>query len=269
MSALHRDAVVPILSLRSTGRPVKIARLLSAVAAAFLLASPASADPLAPCARETFEGARYTVCTVALDTHAVRLFATDESGAALGGFARLPERIAAGPLVFAMNAGMFDDSLAPIGLYVEDGEELRALNTRDGSGNFHLKPNGVFLVDAEGARVMTSEAYARAGLSPEIATQSGPMLVIDGRLHPRFIEGSPSRKRRNGVGVAADGRIVFAISDGNVNFHEFGRLFRDALGVPNALFLDGGSVPSLFAPHLRRADGWRPLGPMLAVYARD
>ncbi len=93
--------------------------------------------------------------------------------------------------------------------------------------------------------------------------------MIDGRLHPRFIEGSSSTKRRNGVGVGADGRIHFAISDEPVSFHHFARLFRDHLGVDDALFLDGGSVPSLYAPHLGRSDGWRLLGPMIAAYSRE
>ena len=34
-----------------------------------------------------------------------------------------------------------------------------------------------------------------------------------------------------------------------VNFHDFGRLFRDRLGVPNALYLDG-KVSRLHAPPL-------------------
>lgn len=239
--------------------------LLTLLAAPFAHALP---DPETPCERVDFDGARFTVCSVDLATHVLRLFAADESGQPLGGFARLPESVGDAPLVFAMNAGMFDEGLEPIGLYVEDGVERAALNTNEGRGNFHLLPNGVFLVDDGVARVMTTRDFARARLSPELATQSGPMLVIDGALHPRFIPNSPSVKRRNGVGVGADGRVVFAISDGPVSFHHFARLFRDELGVYDALFLDGGSVPALYAPHLRRADGWRPLGPMIAAYVK-
>jgi len=46
------------------------------------------------------------------------------------------------------------------------------------------------------------------------------------------------------------------------------RLFRDRLKCDNALFLDGGSVPSLYAPELRRNGNLLPLGPMIAVYER-
>jgi uncharacterized protein YigE (DUF2233 family) len=95
-----------------------------------------------------------------------------------------------------------------------------------------------------------------------------PMLVIDGRLHPRFDRRSTSLKARNGVGVPADGKVIFAISQGEVSFDAFARLFRDGLNCPNALFLDGGSAPSLYAPSLNRHGNIVSLGPMLAVFER-
>ena len=90
------------------------------------------------------------------------------------------------------------------------------------------------------------------------ATQSGPMLVIDGALHPRFLPGSDSLKVRNGVGVSADGRVHFAISEGRVRFHDFGTLFRDVLDAPDALFLDG--TISAFQAGPRRRATFMPLG---------
>ena len=96
------------------------------------------------------------------------------------------------------------------------------------------------------------------------ASQSGPMLVIDGALHPRFIPNSDSLNIRNGVGVTADGLLVAAISNRRVNFHRFARLFRDVLKTPNALFLDG-TVSRLYAPGLKRQDLGFPMGPMLGV----
>jgi uncharacterized protein YigE (DUF2233 family) len=95
------------------------------------------------------------------------------------------------------------------------------------------------------------------------------MLVIDGRLHPRFDRASTSLKARNGVGVRADGKVMFAISQGEVSFDAFARLFRDGLNCPNALFLDGGSASSLYAPSLNRhGNATVSLGPMLAVFER-
>jgi len=100
----------------------------------------------------------------------------------------------------------------------------------------------------------------------DLATQSGPMLVIDGRLHPRFARRDTLLKTRNGVGVRADGKVIFVISQEGVSFDAFARLFRDGLKCPNALFLDGGSASSLYAPTLNHAGNIVPLGPMLAVF---
>ncbi|MEL7453414.1 MAG: phosphodiester glycosidase family protein, partial [Pseudomonadota bacterium] len=106
---------------------------------------------------------------------------------------------------------------------------------------------------------------AGARLSPDFATQSGPMLVIDGALHPAFNVDGPSKKRRNGVGISADGETkIFAISEEPVNFHTFATLFRDKLQAPNALFLDG-TVSKLYAPELERDDIGLPMGPIIAV----
>ena len=164
-----------------------------------------------------------------------------------------------------MNAGMFDENQRPIGLYVEDGKQAKKLNRRNGAGNFHLKPNGVFyIVDGKPA-VLDSESYARSGIKPQFASQSGPMLVINGEIHPKFSATGTSRKIRNGVGINADGNAVFAISDTAVTFHEFASLFRDQLMCRNALFFDG-SVSGLYAPELGRNDGFLPLGPMVGAY---
>jgi uncharacterized protein YigE (DUF2233 family) len=95
------------------------------------------------------------------------------------------------------------------------------------------------------------------------------MLVIDGRSHPRFDRRSTSLKRRTGVGVCADGKVIFVISQEAVSFDAFARLFRDGLKCPNALFLDGGSASSLYAPTLNYPSNLVPLGPMLAVFEKD
>ena len=167
-------------------------------------------------------------------------------------------------LLFAMNAGMYGEDLKPIGLYVEDGRRLKKANRRDGPGNFHLKPNGVFFIDGDKGGVMETEAYLASGLQPRYASQSGPMLVIDGKIHPKFSVDGTSYQRRNGVGSPDPHTLVFAISEGAVNFHSFARLFRDHLGCPNALFLDG-SISSLHAAELSRSDGFFDLGPIVAL----
>jgi uncharacterized protein YigE (DUF2233 family) len=94
------------------------------------------------------------------------------------------------------------------------------------------------------------------------------MLVIDGKLHPRFIRYGASRKRRGGVGARDNHTVVFAVSDSEVSFQEFGRLFRDDLKCRNALFLDGGSVPSLYVPAMKAGANFLRIGPMIGAFAR-
>ena len=170
-------------------------------------------------------------------------------------------------LTFAMNAGMYREDYSPVGLYVAGGKELRPLNLANGRGNFCLKPNGVFAVTKSGARIVESSQYPTIKAATTLATQSGPMLVINGRLHPKFSSKSQSRLFRNGVGVVSAQKVVFAITEDAVNFHEFATFFRDRLKCRNALYLDG-SISSLYAPSLKRDDRFSALGPMLGVTAK-
>jgi uncharacterized protein YigE (DUF2233 family) len=165
-----------------------------------------------------------------------------------------------------MNAGMYDEEGKPIGLFVRNGREEKRLNLREGAGNFHLMPNGVFAVDAEGRVWVTpSNKFRKEVAAPAWATQSGPMLVIGGKLHPKFDENGESQLVRNGVGVCDLRTAYFAISEDIVSFGRFARFFRDALGCPNALYLDG-SVSSLWDPGAQRQDAYSELGPMIAVF---
>ena len=117
--------------------------------------------------------------------------------------------------------------------------------------------------------VAETGAFLKQRPQADLATQSGPMLVINGRLHPRFDRRSTSLKARNGVGVRADGKVIIVLSQGEVSFDAFARLFRDGLNCPNALFLDGGSAASLYAPSLNSHGNIVSLGPMLAVFERN
>jgi len=249
---------------RPPGRPLTRALGIALASALGLAgAAPAGAEP---CSRMTHEGRGYAVCAAAAGDP-VRMWLRAPDGAAWGSFERLAGSLAAQGirLVFAMNAGMYHSDRSPVGLYVEDGAQEGRLVTRQGPGNFGMLPNGVFCV-ADGAfAVIESRSFAAAPPACRHASQSGPMLVIDGQLHPRFLVDSASRFRRNGVGVSADGRqAFFVISDGAVTFHEFARFFRDVLGTPQALYFDG-NVSRLHAPGLGRADGGRPMGPIVGM----
>lgn len=229
----------------------------------------AAAAVAGTCRDIAHEGRPYTVCEVTAPAD-VRLFHTAPDGRPYGSFSRVDAALADEgiALAFAMNAGMYHEDRAPVGLLVEGGVKRAPLVTAEGPGNFGLLPNGVFCVKGDRFAVIETRAFAKAKPACTEATQSGPMLVIDGALHPRFLPGSDSRYVRNGVGVSADGtRAVFAISGRPVTFHEFGLLFRDALGLPDALYFDG-QVSRLYAPNLGRNDWGFAMGPIVGLVAR-
>jgi uncharacterized protein YigE (DUF2233 family) len=223
-----------------------------------------------PCRSMEYERSAYTICEVDLRKQTIRLYWKRSDGTPYAYLSSLPRALEGegGRLLFATNAGMFDPALKPVGLYVEQGRELVHANTRSGYGNFHMKPNGVFYISVGRAAVVETGAFLKRRPQADLATQSGPMLVINGHLHPRFDHRSMSFKARNGVGVRADGKVIFAISQGEVSFDAFARLFRDGLNCRDALFLDGGTAASLYAASLNSRGNILPLGPMLAVFEK-
>ena len=151
--------------------------------------------PASPCRRTLFEATRFTVCNPGRGK--LQLIAASKSEAPLRTFAEVATLIPGERVAFAMNAGMFDEDGRPIGLAVVDGVQKQAINLRDGEGNFHLKPNGVFMVRKNGAAsIVVSEAYKPSATIP-FATQSGPMLVIDGAIHPKFDADGESRSEEH------------------------------------------------------------------------
>ena len=218
------------------------------------------------CSPLSYGGSAYSVCRIDLREIQLETFNLDGKGTPLGSFTALAESLSAEgkELGFAMNAGMFDEGLKPIGLYVENGAQAKKLNRRDGYGNFHVKPNGVFYITGNRVGVAATDAYVKLNEKPDFATQSGPMLVIDGKIHPKFSPGGVSYKMRNGVGVLDAHTAIFVISENAVNFYDFALFFRDGLKCANALFFDG-TVSSLYSPELGRNDGFAALGPMVGA----
>lgn len=164
-------------------------------------------------------------------------------------------------IVFAMNAGIYERGPKPLGLTMIGGKEIVPLNLHKGFGNFYLKPNGVFYMDDKmGAGVMESAEFSQSGIKPRLATQSGPLLLGHGLIHPSFIVGSANKRLRNGVGVRSkDGQVIFVISDrddrqrGRVSFHQFASFFLH-LGCKDALYLDGDISDMAVEP----GKGWKP-----------
>lgn len=238
---------------------------------------PASPTPTASvassvesaCRSIIFENAPLTHCLAAPSRHTIAMDLGPDGGPPYRSLAELAKQRSADKVAFAMNAGMFDDDGKPIGYYVENSERLKELNTADGEGNFHMKPNGVFYGARGQWHVKTAEDFlANVKDRPEFGTQSGPMLVIDGKLHPEVTADGPSRLVRNAVGVDEQGRAHFVISNAPVSFGKIARFYCDELKVRNALYLDG-TVSVLWNPATDRLDTGAPIGPILVIEKRD
>ena len=211
-------------------------------------------------------GQRVTVCRVDLTKDALQLFLRDDNGKPLKSLEGVSHFVETKghKLVFAMNAGMYEADLSPVGLFIANRRQIAPLNLRNAFGNFYLKPNGVFLISDLRAHIIESSEYpAFEGLAT-LATQSGPLLVNHGNIHPAFKPNSASRLYRNGVGISSAGIALFAITEAPMNLYEFAVFFRDVLHCPDALFFDG-TVSSLYAPELKRNDKHIDLGPMIGV----
>lgn len=141
-------------------------------------------------------------------------------------------------LLFAMNGGMYKKDKSPQGVFMEHSIVRTNIDTASGSGNFYMKPNGVFYLRIDDVPVIRKTEDFKVGKYVSYATQSGPMLVIDGEIHKAFHKDSKNLNIRNGVGILPNNEILFAMSKKEISFYDFAKFFKDK-GCKNALYLDG------------------------------
>lgn len=228
-----------------------------------LAAAPAAGA--VECATVKHAKLRFTTCRVDARTGLLGLYYRNpRSSTLVRDFDHLAKNVASSgkTLTFAMNAGMFHPDLSPVGLLVIDGHEIAPINRSQGPGNFFQQPNGVFLIDVDGPRVIATDEYRN--LAPAFATQSGPMLLHRGQVPATAAFRSTSRHLRNGVCVPEGSSVAFVISEDEVTFREFAEYFSSVLKCTEALYLDG-SISSLYAPQMKRADARSDFGPMFGV----
>lgn len=171
-------------------------------------------------------------------------------------------------LVFAMNAGMYKRDNSPQGLFIQDGKELVPIDRRkEEYGNFYMQPNGVFLIDTtNSASLIITDQFDSVDLKKAVfATQSGPMVLIDGEVNEKFNEKSNSKHIRNGVGIIDKNNIVFVISNKQVNLYDFANVFKEHFNCSNALYLDG-AISRMYLPEIQRLQKGGDFGPIIGIY---
>ncbi len=166
-------------------------------------------------------------------------------------------------LVFAMNGGMYTKNQMPQGLYIEGGRTLQKIDTtQKGYGNFYLQPNGIFGLKENGEAIIEKTPSFTQDTSLQYATQSGPMLLIEGEYHPAINKGSKNIHIRNAVGILPDGKILFVISKEKVNFYDLAQHFKER-GCTNALYLDG-FVSKMYLTEKNQLDAGGAFGVIIA-----
>ncbi|MCZ8136607.1 MAG: phosphodiester glycosidase family protein [Porphyrobacter sp.] len=256
-------------SEQPAGEPLVRARLDGSEPEAKVAPTPTpSVAADSACRKVTFEEVPLTHCTADPAKHRITMANLGADKQPFGSLSAFAASVDPASIAFAVNGGMYGDDLKPIGYYVEGGERLKELDRGDGEGNFYMKPNGVFFGTGGSWRVLGSNTFFETvGDRPEFGTQSGPLLLVDGKLHPEIQDDGPSKAIRNGVAVDASGKAHFVISDAPISFGQLARYFRDVVKVGNALYLDG-QVSSLWDPASERLDKGR-VGPIIVVTLRE
>lgn len=209
------------------------------------------------CHLKTTPNDKFVSLIIDPQTSNVEFFWLDANGTPLKNFQNLKNHLAGKNkrLRLAMNGGMYENGNQPKGLFIENRVLRKPLDQSAGAGNFYLPPNGVFYLTADNqAGIVQTPDFQNNG-NIQFATQSGPLLVIDGKINSAFAPNSTNLNVRNGVGILPDGKIVMAISRSEVNFYEFARYFQQ-LNCRQALYLDG-FVSRMYLPeqNIAQLDG--------------
>lgn len=172
-------------------------------------------------------------------------------------------------MIFAMNAGMYEPNRMAKGLLIVNGKPEQRIDTaRQGYGNFYMQPNGIFAIRKDSIAVLerTHVFFQNTPADFLYATQSGPMMLWEGKMNPKFNDGSPNRHIRNAVGITATNEVIFVISERRVTFFEISS-FLVSQGCTEALYLDG-AISQAYMPELGLTNlkNGGHLGPIVVIF---
>lgn len=220
-------------------------------------------------AKADYAGVEYRIFIAA--PQQVRLLwrnAQGENYANLRSAGKALEAVGETPLML-MNAGIYTQDYQPAGLWIEQGQELRPLNRREGSGNFHIQPNGVLWFDEQAAGIMTSADWQQQSPKVRYALQSGPMMLMNGKINSRFIKGLSSPHKRNAACISQSGELYFIITTAVAQGSEWPSFYQMSeamlsFGCEQALYLDG-TISHYYATGQSHWFHWRPFVGMIAI----
>jgi uncharacterized protein YigE (DUF2233 family) len=158
-------------------------------------------------------------------------------------------------LRFATNMCMFTEDFEPLGLYAEYGFMLKDVKNCNGKANFCIKPSCIFYIGYDNkAKMCKANEFNYDLRKTKYAVQLAPMVVVNGKINPVMNSYKGSKVIRSGVGILADGKVVFVLSKDPVSFYELAEYFH-GIGCVNASYIDG-NVSTMYYPkeHLGFSD---------------
>ncbi|MEI2273277.1 phosphodiester glycosidase family protein [Sphingobacterium sp. ML3W] len=183
---------------------------------------------------------QFVIYQVSPDKGNVKLYWKNNDHTILRSIARLKKEVEARneTLLFAMNGGMFEPDNSPKGLYIDNFKMLKSIDTLKGNGNSYLPRNGIFYLTRNNQTVIVKTQKFRQSTEIRYATQSGPMLLMNGEINPIFQKDSKNLNIGNGVGILGNGDLLFVLPKEEISFYNLARFFKES-GCKNALYLDG------------------------------
>lgn len=138
--------------------------------------------------------------------------------------------------LISINGGFFDHNFNPLGLRINNNKLENPLKRISWWGIFYIKNNRAYI---------SNVSHFNPDKAIDFAVQSGPRLLIKGRIPPLKIGVAD----RTALGITLDGKVIILVStNAAMTTSDLAELMKaPPLSCTDALNLDGGSSSQLFA----------------------
>lgn len=143
-----------------------------------------------------------------------------------------------------VNGGFFSQELKPLGLRISAFKQRNPLKSTSWWGIFYIQDHHPYIV------TKTEYQSIQHKKNIEFAVQSGPRLVISGKIPPTLKPGTDSR---TAIGISSDQHVILVVTENlNLTTMQLAKLMllpliEGGLSCIQALNLDGGSSTQLYA----------------------